>query len=343
MGARHERAGMRRLLILLLMVKFSWAATGETVELTCPVCANKVQAVVLTSYDTEAGVDRDMMEWSRGGSPLFLQPVTCTVCTYSAKRASGFELAVPQAVLQQLESRTLPQHDPITPNSELRVRYTEGLESNQTVPVWIRLELFAQQREWESADALERAGAWLEVAWATRLEINPFAGPLEKVPDGDFLPLFARVEDPETNQAVEEVKLAREMLQALSEGEKGWRDLVLAGFMLRRHGEFPDLERHMEVIETRLGEDFRADLETSIEREKKFLGLALKVLDDELIGQQVSGAPAQPVLHYLSGELCRRLGQTERARERYQEALNSPELPEEMRPWAREQLESLNP
>lgn len=331
---------MRRIAFLfLLTLELCWAATGDTVDLTCPVCQSTVQAVVVTSYDDEAGVGRDLMEWSRAGSPLYLQPITCPACSFSARRASSFGGAVPYAVLQKLEARRLPEHTPIQPNSESRLRYGQGLESSQTVPVWIRLMLTAQQKEWEAVAAAERANAWMEVAWAIRLEQNPFDELLKKVPDSDFLPLFARLEDPESNQAVEEVELAREMLQNLSQGEEqSWRDLVLAGFMLRRHGEFAELEARLSLIESRLGADLRADLEASIALERQYLARALEVVDGEMLGRAAEGTPPQPILLYLSGELRRRLGRPEPAREQYLKALADPELPERMRPWAQEQL-----
>lgn len=326
--------------LLVLMSTAVPAATGHTVEVKCPVCATVVEATLLLTSDSEGGVDRDMMEWSRGGVPLFLQPVTCPTCTFSADRASGFQVAVPYAVLQKLEARKMPTFEPIIPNSRERERYAEGLESRQTVPVWLRLRLLAEQMEWSSAPAVQRASAWQQVAWSTRLELNPFSGPLEQVPDEDFVRLFKRLEAPDSNQAVEEVKLGRELLQEHMglHGEKAKRALVLGGFLLRRHGEFAELEANYSSIESILGPRFRRDLSQSVAHERLFLKLSLVVLEEEMLPSPGPDDPPPPVLDYLAGEMHRRLGQSVEARQFYQRALSAQDLPAELRPWVEDQL-----
>lgn len=327
-------------IVLVCLIFFSstltlLAATGQTVEVTCPVCATTLKGTIVLSADTAAGVDRDLMEWSVEGSALFLRPVTCPTCTFSASRVAGFRESVSAAVQEHLSRRKLPEHQPIEPNSRERQRYGQGLESPQTVPVWIRLSLVAEQKTWDRAPALTRASAWQEVAWAIRLEQNPFGPLLDEVPDSAFDRLFARLQSPESNQAVEEVKLGRDLLAEFTEQNqtKARESLILAGFMLRRHGEFKELEQHLTEIEAELGVAFRVKLEESIANERVFLKRCLEVLEAEVVPTTSSAVEV-----YLAGELFRRIGFATRAQERYQQALGMEGLPDRLRPWVLEQL-----
>jgi hypothetical protein len=54
------------------------ATTTQPIQVTCPVCATKIDASVILSTNTFGGQDADLLSRARGAQPLLIQPIVCT-------------------------------------------------------------------------------------------------------------------------------------------------------------------------------------------------------------------------------------------------------------------------
>ncbi|MCA9793199.1 MAG: DUF2225 domain-containing protein, partial [Candidatus Eremiobacteraeota bacterium] len=203
---------LRKLLLLLVLWLPALATTGAVEEATCPVCGTQVSVTVLYSSNNAGGMDRDFLERPAGGFALLLTPATCPKCHYTVADASLFEEAVPPELVAHLPELTIPEHQPVTPNGPSRAYFTEGLDSLQSLPAWVRWDLMAQQSKLVGDPVLTQALFMHRAAWSVRLEDNPFtrlAGQLDESQwDAVLKPLAG--EDEESRAEVE-VNLARKL------------------------------------------------------------------------------------------------------------------------------------
>ncbi|MEW6277512.1 MAG: hypothetical protein AB1758_02735, partial [Candidatus Eremiobacterota bacterium] len=280
------------------------------------------------------GIDRDLLERARGGQPVLLDPVTCPKCLYSAS-SDVFDEPVDEGTKKWILSKPLlvPQHRP-----GLRGP-TEGMEpEGARFPAWVRHDLIAQIRRHQGAGPDELSYRLCEVAWSVRFEENPFQeGFTSDEADAAVVASGVAVPDPAGRDDVAfDLAVARALLPKLPGLPPAQRRpaAMLAGFLLRTHGEHPEL---LEALPTlALGSELEAAVRTSIELERGYQARALTEIE-KLLPSLPADSENLPVLTYLAGELHRRLGRPEPARDYFRKAAALPNAQDWVKAWSAEQ------
>jgi hypothetical protein len=321
-----------QLLLVWLLSSVSWAGTGSVIEKKCPVCSEKLSVTVLFSSNNAGGADPDLMERAGGAFPLIVEPILCSNCLFAAWSESSLDEPVSDELKQALLSEdppfVVPEHEPIVPNGPLRGSFTEGLDSEQVTPAWVRYDLLGQQLAFLEGSAWLQFQAAQRGAWAVRLRENPFIEFLFDMSREEFEEALKGLKQDKQrdNPATAQIEAAR---QLLTKNELSKNEAVVAGYLLRTHGELTELEKALPRLITAIGEDdLTSKVEASIALERRYLIEALKHTE-VLLANPPEGVD-RGILHYLEGEFHRRLDQPEQARIAYERALEQ-KLPEWLR------------
>ena len=329
--------------LTLFLVSSGLAGTGEIRDRKCPVCEESLSVTVLFSSNNAGGADPDLMRRAGGAFPLIVEPILCSKCHFATWSVSSLDEPVPEklktALLAQESPFVVPEFVPIVPSGPLRGPYTEGLDSKQTSPAWVRYDLLAQQFSFTGESAWLRYQAAHNAAWAVRLRENPLQEFLFDMTREQFTEALKGIDSKKErdNPAADQIDAARKILKndALTKDQA-----VVAGFLLRTHGELTDLEEAWPRIVKAIGEEhLTSKVQKSIALERVYLGKALACVEELLLDPPEQVQPG--VLHYLKGEFHRRLNQPAEAREAYAKALEG-ELPDWLKDWAKGQPELLS-
>jgi len=298
-----------------------------------------VSVTVLFSSNNAGGADPDFLRRAGGAYPLIVQPFLCPNCHFAGWSESALEEPVDEklkaALLSESPPFEVPEHEPIVPNGPLRGSFTENLDSKQVTPAWIRYDVLGQQLAFVGESPWMKFRVAQNAAWAVRLRENPFQEFLFDLSLEEVAEALKDVEDGDERQnaAAEQIKAAR---QLLGSDRLTKNQAVVAGFLLRSHGELTELEEALPRLIATIGEDFLTDrVKDSIALERRYLRKALEFTDELLADPPEEVQPG--VLHYLRGEYYRRLGQPEAALAEYEKAAASPERPEWLEDWLKEQ------
>jgi hypothetical protein len=327
---------------------------------TCPCCGERFEALAVGRTNTLEGVDRDLFARSLGPQPVFYRVSTCPHCYYSGYLEDfGEQVLLPPDFVSDLTAPS-SQPAPDRQGSGARRREPRRLAPSvaiasdtdqKDIPALVRYELAVEcyRRLQRSDEAL----AWLclRASWVVREE-NAFLPPANRVARMlNYVRRWLPPDSPDANQADRETVMCTTLAAAIAEVhfdvyQKPYAELVLA-FLLRRHGENQPASG---LLERLLGEhEFPEDLaraacrmRDSIEIERHWQSEAARYFRRALGTGAVAPANEPPAL-YLLGELYRRLGDSRRAVEFFDRALERPDLPPNLRDWAMEQRRAVSP
>jgi len=300
----------------VLSAAVAYATTTRSVSLTCPVCGEKVAALVIMSTNTFGGQDSDLLTLARGSQPILILPIACTNCYYAGYK-DDFEkgLKAPDTVRPQLRKTLKPP---------LPIRHTG---QTMDVPAWARYDLAAQTCTVTGQQAEVVAITYHRASWAVRLTADPLADSPEGVREKvrSLIQDRLRSEKRADNQAAQETEFGRQLTRQLDTASQPDRLVIgLAAIaLLRRHGENPLAAETLGKLKGLMqAEDFQRldkNLTESIERERTYQKKALALIE-KLANDQQTKDEKRALFMYLGGELNRRLGQPQEARAWFQKA-----------------------
>ena len=339
--------GQRLVLVLLTtlaLITACLAASGRVAEKDCPVCSTTLSVTLLYASNNAGGADPDFMERCGGGYPLIVDPVLCEKCHFACWGAEVLDEPVPEKLKQALLSENppfkMPKYQPILPNGPLRLSFTEGLDSNQTTPAWVRYDMLEQQLVYLNETAWLRFRAAQKAAWAVRLRENPLQEFVYDLSREEIAEVLEGVELPERgdNPAADQIALARTLI---NQGVSTKPQAIFAAFLLRSHGEFGDLESALPSLMNVIDEPgLEEGIKASIELEKTYLRRALGH-SEELI-ENLPEKVDLGTLRYVRGELFRRLGQPSDAFLEYKMAKEQG-VPDWLEDWLESQTKICEP
>jgi hypothetical protein len=344
-----HRAFFRSVTALAFSLLLFWLASGEaraTIlsrhEVACPVCEQKFKAVVASSADTSAGVDRDLFARSAGPQPVFYKISTCPRCYYSGY-IEDFRPGIQLPADFRDKVLKSPKLDPkmaITPKTDQR-----------SIPAEVRYRLAVQCHQWRNMQAESMAWLYLRASWVARDvgSVIPRTDRLQRVMG--YIERWLPADTRKLNQADRELQLVTHVSAAVAEGQFSQYQLPYVQFILamlwRRHGEnhlfetvFPPGTEDERLPES-LREKVRA-VHASIEQERKWQRLALEQFRRALDTGEIAAAN-RPAAEYVVAELYRRLEQPNRAMRFYDRALAAPQLDAHLAEWARQQRRLVAP
>ena len=332
------------LLTTLGLVAVCLAATGRIEDKDCPVCSSTLSVTLLYSSNNAGGADPDFMERCGGGYPLIVEPIFCEECRFACWSAEMLEKPVPERLKQALLSENppfqVPEYQPILPNGPLRLSFTEGLDSEQATPAWVRYDLIEQQLVYLDETAWLKFQAAQKAVWAVRLRENPLQEFLYDLSREDIAAVVEGVDIPTggDNPAGDQIALARALVE---KGVSTRPQAIVAAFLLRSHGELGDLESALPALMEVIDEpDLEKSVNDSIELERRYLVRALGHTE-ELI-ENLPEKVDLGTLRYVRGELFRRLGRPGEAFLEYKMAREQG-VPDWLEDWLESQTKMCEP
>jgi uncharacterized protein (DUF2225 family) len=285
------------------------ATTVSAIQVECPVCEAKIDALSLMSTNNFGGCDSDLLQRAIGTQPITILPIVCTRCYYAGYQSDfGEDVTIPKELKSQLEEQLKPP---------LAIRHTG--KSHQ-VPCWVRYDLIAQRYALEGQSAENLANCYLRCSWSVRLTADLSA---TAVPGDAMQRVIGLVTDQEgghaerpANRAEHEVDAGIRLSQYLDTADENEKRLVglVAVTLLRTHGENTLVEELLGRLKTVIpAPEFATisrQLQESIRLEQAYQEKALAVF------QKLAEDDTQEhrrVFLYLCGELNRRLGRFQKA------------------------------
>lgn len=305
-------------------------------QLRCPVCEQGFAALIVTQTNTRGGVDRDLFARAVGPEPEYYRVSTCPKCGYSGY-LSDFDpdIVLPPDLRGRITGEPgLELPEGFTPESDPR-----ELDAADRYRLAIQCYQWGQKSD-EAVGWLYLRASWIERDKGSVLPKDPLLARVMKYVER-WRPEMQRTD----NQRDIEMQTVTRMLEALASGEfnryqRPYVELAVA-LILRRHGENrqagPMLER-LAVYEP-FSESLRQGIErmrVSIKLEREQQAEAAACFERALLAGQIGG-DNRPMACYLLAELCRRLGRDREAVGWYDRALESKQLPADLRKWAVEQ------
>lgn len=323
----------------------AFATTVRPVELTCPVCGQKISALVIMSTNTFGGQDSDLLSRARGTQPIVIFPIVCTKCYYAGYE-DDFEKDVKLSEEQKEKLRKT-----LKPPVEIK-----NTGKSMEVPAWARYDLAAQTYSITGQSPEAIAATYHRASWAVRLTAEPLPEWSQGVQEKIEKALSAAKEEADQweppkelarNDAAARAELGRYLAQRLdaSPEEKRLGLGLLAIELLREHGENPLALETMNKLKGLLpDEDFQKlqrRLTESIALEQNYQKKALSFLE-KAAEDEKTPAEHRAILLYLCGELNRRLGQGKEARSWFEKARQHKE-PEWIQKLTDRQMQLLGP
>lgn len=301
--------------VTVAVLALAVVAEGTTVRpltVTCPVCGHEVESAFVGSTNNFEGQDADFFKRAAGFIPRFVLATTCPRCRYSAfpddfKTApDGLSPAVREKILggKALVVPAVPEWAP---------KPAEG-----KLPAWARLDLIAQTKQLEGRTASELGDAWQHCSWGVRIEANPFGAVFDEFP----VELATAERDPDRNPSEVDIEFALALLAKLPSLAKPLQRPAAAGvgYLLRTRGEHVALLAALPVLEPYFTQAEWAGLEprvkASIEFERGYQRKSLAAFERALEGPMAKASDRAEIT-YLTGELARRLGEPEKACDRF--------------------------
>lgn len=326
---------------IFLGVGYAWATTFETVEYRCPSCGRSVEAEQAMSTST-FGSDTDLMPLSLGAPAFPAAAITCTGCLYSGHSSDfGKTVALTQAQKDAIRDKVRPM-----------LPLKKGAASGD-VPAFVRFDLMAQVYQIRGMSEFEIGNAFLLASWAGKLDfpgqsifaadhehrLQERSGKIEK----DLPPIdLAKV-----GMRDYSLKRAEQFLTAANTNT-GEAQLACLWMAMRAYWQYGEINKVQE-ISRRCGESLGPDTAGKLEqvlrdaaaRQKMFqvnaathFEAAAKVAKTKkaepaqaVEGEEDGSPPPAGVLYYLAGELHRRGGDPDKARQLFRIARGC-ELPE---------------
>ncbi len=352
---------LRRLLpVLFLVLATAAAATTLTSESRfCPVCAEPIAVQSPMSTNDAGGQDRDLLRRAHGAQVFMEVVATCGQCGFTGwpadfpadkprkrrGKASGEDgdLALTREQIQAVEGGALERPEALE-GVPFRAEAPYG-----DLPSWARLDMLAQTVALRGGDAERVADIYLQTAWAVRMGYHPVHLRRDDPSDAQREWLFAKLTE-YSDQATElnmfnpadvEVWVGIRLLTGAQRAPGDLRCLS-AGYgasLMRSHGEHDALLASFDTLDDCFpaGEwPGKAEaIRESVQLERYYQGLAR----DGFVAALEQGLPQgekAAITTYLVGELERRLGDHDAAREHFEAALAS-SPPEGLDRWIEQQ------
>jgi tetratricopeptide (TPR) repeat protein len=289
--------------------------TISEIEIHCPLCGETVQAELLNSTNNFGGQDPDLLQRAAGTQPVTVVPISCSRCSYSGYLDDFEEVRLEAETKERLRSGLKPPTavEPGTPSDR--------------IPAWIRYDLLAQTAVLRSRPKLRVADAYLRASWAVRLEAAPLArlDPELRKQVAEFAWNRRPPREEEHNLAELEILHGRKLLDEARSAPAAERTLAALGALdlLRSHGENGLAEAALalarEALDPTLATELESELRASVDLERSYQAKALGLFEEALDEAEIPRDGA--VYIYLCGELERRLGRSQSALARFDEAL----------------------
>jgi len=304
-------------------------------SLQCPTCRQLFETVLCVNANTAGGVDRDLFARALGPQPEYYRISSCPHCGYSGYTSDFDErMVIPPDVRDKImKTPGLSLPEGFTPTSDPR-----DLDAADRYKLALTCYRWRQQ----SDEAL----AWLHLraSWIARDEgsVLPQDPRLARVMK--YIERWRPARQARENQADAEMQTATRMSEAIAVGEfnryqRPYVELALA-MILRRHGENRQAAPRLDELAgyggfSKVLRDGIERMRASIVRERQHQRLTADYFERALLSEQVAPANQAPA-RYLLGELYRRLGRDDAAILWYEKALASPDLPANLKTWARQ-------
>lgn len=290
-------------------------ALGTTVmpiEVTCPVCGQKIAALSIVSTNTFGGQDTDLLTRAVGTQPILIVPIVCTNCYYAGYQKDFDKNVQLSDEIKQKLRKTLKPPVPI-----------KNTGDSEDVPAWARYDLMAQTYTTTGKSSEVVAFTYHCASWAVRLSSDVLGTFPEARREKIFSLLEKKKLEPagglENNLAASTVEMGRQLSRQLPTAPQQERMLMgLAAIaFLREHGENPlAAETLLAIKDVMPAEDFQKlqkSLSESIALEQNYQKKTLELLEKLAVHEKTSDEE-RPIYLYLCGELHRRLGQAKEAR-----------------------------
>jgi hypothetical protein len=329
-----------RIFLLLVFLFFwpAWATTAHREKVRCPACKAEFGVAVMMSTNNAGGTDRDFLQHAGGSQPILLAMGCCPKCHYANYVDDLLEKPkVPEEIKAFL-------HSPDFRFPEFEKKRWSGDEegySPREVPAWAAYDARAQiVTRTGKAQPKDLANLYLKAAWCVRFEENPFAEECDQLDDASRKLLRPLLPQPtqESNPSDQRIQWATDLLPRVATLPEPQARIaaIWSSYTLREHGENELLLRSWPSLKAHFSSDPTPALQKSVELEKHYQALALDSLT-----QAIQSEPKANLV-YLAGELNRRLGKAQEARQRYDQALtlNPPDWFQE---WIKQQKARCTP
>jgi hypothetical protein len=294
----------------------------------CPVCSRKVSLAVVTPIGVIGGVDHDLFARALGPQPEFYLINTCPHCHFSGYLAD-FDLVLTDDVKKNLKKHLVPSES-ISPEA-----------SPRDIDVLVKYDLAWQTFKWLGRSDESLGWLALRASWVARdLYCNiPRDAHLAKVLRQAGLD--AKPPDNKENPADREIAQASHIEEDILSGEINskdeWACHAIVGLLYRRHGLNDRAIRHINLV---LGSDQTPKtvresflrMRKSIDDEVLWQGRAVDCFEKALESKKIDPKNV-PTAKYLVGQLYLRLGNQDKAKIWFREALRETDLPPRLREW----------
>lgn len=333
------------LVVLGLRASIGSGTRGQSVEVTCLVCAHEFEGWRALSSNSFGGTDRDFCVHAAGGAPFLREMWTCPKCAYTGPEEAWAPGAIPESILERLR-----KDNPLVPASPI----DPTVRDTTQIPPEVRWDLRCQVEALLGVVPVrERASTWLFLAWTRRFHLRVPPAISESFHDltGHYRALV-RKRDGSHDAYRTEVEAAVAMVRdAVADGgplttrERQIR-LVAAAAAYKARGEDPDAVRVLALLGA--AGDFPSEIRTladdlaaRIAAEKAALAHAVPLLEEVLrVGDL--GAESPLGLRYLVGELYRKQGDAAKARACLEPLLKEAEDSEGLRDWVADALRKVS-
>lgn len=317
----------------------------EPVDVVCPVDGTAFKAARLKRTNFWGGTDRDFCQHAFKTYPLEVQVWICPGCSYSGTEAHF----------------SIEGKEPVVLDEEAKKRIREGIKpartlpkkvTQQNVPAWVRFDLMAQALKLRGAPSREAATAFLYGAWIARQRGVTYLQYFE-----EFEELYTRYgldKQPMdlwgskvANRTDYDLGKAAKIIEDVDAGRFRGTPLLLArylaAYVYRKHGENAQALALVETIQEEAStsnsivHDALTAMKESIDIERELQGKALAEFEEAAKDAKITGAERGDVLYQI-GEIQRRLGRADAARDAYRLAVENEGTGEQTRTWAEEQL-----
>jgi tetratricopeptide (TPR) repeat protein len=316
----------------LLFPLFTTATELSPLKVKCPLDGYKFDAYTVESTNNFGGQDRDLCTHALGQQPATVLVVICPRCGYSGL-AQDFKGRISGALRKELREKLSP---PTLPAASLEQKLILSTEKYRRADLCYRIL---------KRPSLEHADLCLLGSWACRLT-NPWSTENKREYDGlvEYLGLVDKHRNalPEMRPLLDAKVIVDSARAGKINRKKAPLCLFLAGGLYRSRGEnILALPLLKEAGELTSDESLRQSVKLHtelIKEERYFQKMAVKYY---LAALKDGTAPKNRIgsIHYLLGELHRRLEQPRKARTHFKKAMKDPSLSAEIKKWASERVQ----
>lgn len=324
-------------LVLLALLVLLPRDDEKPVDVTCPVDGHKFKAVYIAMSNGWGGTDTDFCRHAYNTRPLALRCWTCPQCKFSGLPADfGVEIKRVKDKDDEFVYKTVEIAADLKEKlkADLKPAKAVGKSTPQRdIPGWIKYDLLAQTYAISGKRHLDIGNAYIYAAWDHRQAGFTYLDNFEEFIDLwnkyklDVKPLDLNNQKITNRMEYETAKAKLIKDDIAGKKYKGVNLLLtryIAATLHRKHGENDEA---LALIDA-MGDDLKGNsvveaavkkMKQTIEDERAYQKKALA--EFELAAEKDGLKPAElGDVHYMCGEIARRLGDKEKARAAFQKA-----------------------